>query len=273
MTPSVFADDGPKQQTVPWRSPPAHWKHLSVLIVEDHQAYRALMGWFLQKFEVDHELVCNGQAALTAIAIRHFDLVISDCRMPVLDGYSMAREIRRREAAHNRPRVPIIALTAKLSTDDARRCLEAGMDAWLLKPLTLEQLREVLEQWLPQPLGACASPRSGSLPGAAWHTRAELVKTFGDEEVLNQMLCTLVLEAEADYASLVNACRILDRHAMIDCLHRLTGSLAFFGSTDLDRRAARLIEQVRDQGIRRNWRALKQFDQDLMVYLRYLTDL
>ena len=140
MMPSVFADDAPRQQTVPWRSPPVHWKHLSVLIVEDHQAYRALMGWFLQKFEVDHELVCNGQAALTAIALRHFDLVISDCRMPVLDGYSMAREIRRREAVHSRPRVPIIALTAKLSADDARRCLEAGMDFFLTKPLRREAL-------------------------------------------------------------------------------------------------------------------------------------
>lgn len=273
MTPSVFADDGPKQQTVPWRSPPAHWKHLSVLIVEDHQAYRALMGWFLQKFEIDHELVCNGQAALTAIALRHFDLVISDCRMPVLDGYSMAREIRRREAVHSRPRVPIIALTAKLSPDDARRCLEAGMDAWLLKPLTLEQLRTVLEQWLPQPPGANAHPPATALPRANWPTRAELVKTFGDEQVVNQMLRTLVLEAEADYAGLVEACRIVDRHGLVDCLHRLAGSLAFFGETDLDRCAGELIEQVREHGIRYNSRALQQFDQDLVMYLRYLTDL
>ena len=273
MMPSVFADDAPRQQTVPWRSPPVHWKHLSVLIVEDHQAYRALMGWFLQKFEVDHELVCNGQAALTAIALRHFDLVISDCRMPVLDGYSMAREIRRREAVHSRPRVPIIALTAKLSADDARRCLEAGMDAWLLKPLTLEQLRGVLEQWLPQPPGASTNPPATACAGAHWPTRAELIRTFGDEQVVNQMLRTLVREAEADYAGLVQACRIVDPHALVDCLHRLAGSLAFFGETELDRCAGELIEQVRKHGIRCNSRALQQFDQDLLVYLRYLTDL
>lgn len=203
----------------------------------------------------------------------HFDLVISDCRMLVLDGYSMAREIRRREAVHSRPRVPIIALTAKLSADDARRCLEAGMDAWLLKPLTLEQLRGVLEQWLPQPPGASTNPPATACAAAHWPTRAELIRTFGDEQVVNQMLRTLVREAEADYAGLVQACRIVDPHALVDCLHRLAGSLAFFGETELDRCAGELIEQVRKHGIRCNRRALQRFDQDLLVYLRYLTDL
>ena len=272
MTPSVFADDVPKQQTVAWRSPPAHWKHLSVLIVEDHQAYRALMGWFLQKFELNHELAGNGQAALTAIAVRHFDLVITDCRMPVLDGYSMAREIRRREALHRRPRVPIIALTAKLSADDARRCLEAGMDEWLLKPLPMERLREVLEQWLPQSAGGvCAPPVCATLAG--WPTRADLINTFGDEQVVNQMLLTLLHEAEQDYAGLSDARRALDRLATIDCLHRLAGSLAFLGGTGLDVRAGQLIEQVRDQGVGLNQAQLQQFEKEVLVYLRYLTDL
>lgn len=147
------------------------------------------------------------------------------------------------------------------------------MDAWLLKPLTLEQLRSVLEQWLPQPPGASAHPPSTPVARANWPSRAELIKTFGDEQVVNQMLRTLVLEAEADYADLVKACRIVDPHALVDSLHRLAGSLAFFGETELDRCAGELIEQVRKHGIRCNRRALQQFDQDLLVYLRYLTDL
>ncbi|MGC6368881.1 response regulator [Pseudomonas sp. K2I15] len=272
MRPSVLAGDGPRQQTVPWRAPPAHWQHLSVLVVEDHQAYRALMGWFLQKFGLGYELAGDGQSALSAMSARPFDLVISDCRMPVMDGYSMTREIRRRESADGRLRVPIIALTGKLGPDDARRCLEAGMDDWLPKPLSIEQLRHLLERWLPQPSSVLHGPGT-CLPSLSWPTRAELIKTFGDEQVVNRMLHSLRHETEADYAGLVHACRVLNRHAMIECLHRLVGGLAFLGGTGLDARAGHLIEQVRDHGIRLNWRALQQFEQDLKVYLRYLTDL
>ncbi|MDY7535261.1 response regulator [Pseudomonas sp. Bout1] len=243
-----------------------------MLVVEDHQAYRALMGWFLQKFELAHELVGDGQAGLTAFSRKHFDLVISDCRMPVLDGYSMAREIRRREATHGRGRVPIIAVTAKLGAEDARRCLEAGMDAWVLKPLSLERLRDLLESWLPLPPDAASLPATVT-PAASqpWPTRADLIQTFGDTQVVDQMLRSLVLEADADYARLLNAGRTLDKYAMIECLHRLAGSLAFLGGTELDGRAAQLIEQVRKNGVQGSRQALQQFEKDVVVYLRYLT--
>jgi len=267
MVPSVLAGGDTKQQAVAWRATPAHWQHLNVLVAEDHQAYRALMGWFLQKFGLAYELAADGQAALTAFSQRHFDLVISDCRMPLLDGYSLAREIRRREAAYGRERVPIIALTAKLGPDDARRCLEAGMDAWVLKPLSLERLRELLEGWLPQ---AASQPVVFPVP---WPTRGGLIETFGDEQVVQQMLRSLLQEADADYAGLIHARRSLDRHGIAERLHRLAGSLSFLGTTELDERAARLIDQVREQGIHSHWQTLQQFEKDVLVYLRYLTDL
>lgn len=267
-----MAGDGPKHGA-PSCSPPAHWAALSVLIVEDHQAYRALMGWFLQKLGLGYELVANGELALNAMALRDFDLVISDCRMPVLDGYCMAREIRRREAARGCRRVPIIALTARLTPDDARRCLEAGMDAWLLKPLSLEGLHEALELWLPQPPCEGASAPLSAPGRARWPTRPELVETFGDEQLVSQMLRILLREAERDYAVLVHACLRLDKEGLSECLHRLVGGLVFLGGTDLDCRASQLIERIHDHGIRRNWRELKAFERDLMEYLQYLTDL
>jgi len=256
---------------VPGSISPAHWQHLKVLVVEDHPTYRTLMSLFLQKFGLSHEVVCNGQLALNACALSHFDLVISDCRMPVMDGYSMAREIRRRERAGGCQRVPIIALTANPGPDDYRRCEEAGMDAWLPKPLTLDQLRSVLEQWLPLP-GVGVDTYS-PLVQSPWPTRADLIATFGDEQMVNQMLHSLRAEADADFAGLARACHLLDRAAAIECLHRLVGGLVFLGGVDLDTRAVKLIEQVRDHGIALNQRELQQFEKDVMVYLRYLTDL
>ncbi|MBK5439640.1 response regulator [Pseudomonas sp. TH32] len=272
MVPSVFAGDGPNRQTPAWRSPPAHWRLLSVLVVDDHQTYRALMGWFLQKFELAHVLVENGQAALSTMAHRRFDLVISDCRMPVMDGYSMTREIRHRERTDGRERVPVIALTGKLGPDDARRCLEAGMDDWLLKPLSQERLREVLERWLPQRPGEVRHPFSEA-PQKNWPTRAGLIEMFGDGQVVDLMLGSLLREADSDYASLVCAFRKQDRQGTLECLHRLAGSLAFLGGTDLDTRAGHLIDRVRDHGVLVNRRDLQRFEKELIVYLRYLADL
>lgn len=255
-----------------WGDPPAHWRNLCVLVAEDHATYGALMGWFLQKFGLDHEWVCDGQAAVEAGERRHFDLVISDCRMPVMDGYAMARQVRLRERTEGLPRVPIIALSAQLEADDLQRGLEAGMDAWLLKPVSAQRLREVLEHWLPGPSRRADGPSAPSVQ-VHWPTRAELIETFGDEHVVNRLLHSLLHEANKDYAGLLQACRTLDRQATLDCLHRLVGSLAFLAGSEPGPLAGGLVEGVREHGIVLNQRALQQFEQDVIVYLRYLTDL
>ncbi|HCT08193.1 MAG TPA: response regulator, partial [Pseudomonas sp.] len=70
-----------------------------VLVVDDHCTYRLLLGSLLEKLAVAYQCCCDGQQALHALATEHFDLVISDCRMPVMDGYTLTRELRRREQA------------------------------------------------------------------------------------------------------------------------------------------------------------------------------
>ena len=77
--------------------PPPHWQYLNVLVVEDHSAYRLLLGWLLQKLGLGHALVTDGFMGLDTFTNRPFDLVISDCRMPFMDGYSMTRAIRQHE--------------------------------------------------------------------------------------------------------------------------------------------------------------------------------
>ncbi len=272
MSPRGPAGHGPAPHASPWGSPPAHWCNLSVLVADDHATYGALMGWFLHKFGLDHEVVGDGHRAVIASGLRSFDLVISDCRMPVMDGYAMARQMRLREQIEGRQRVPIIALTAHLTADDLQRGLEAGMDAWLLKPLSAQRLREVLEHWLPSPSGRAHGPATRVVQ-ARWPTRAELIQTFGDEQVVNQMLHSLVHEANKDYAGLLHACSTQDRQAALDHLHRLLGSLAFFAGTEPDPSTGHLIEGVREHGVVFNQRALQQFEQEVIVYLRYLTDL
>lgn len=180
----VLSSQGPSRERIASTETPPHWQHLSVLVAEDHPTYRALMGWLLQKLGLHHELFSDGRLALAAICERPFDLVITDCQMPRMDGYRMVRAIRLLEHIKARVHVPVIALTANLVHDDPQRCRNAGMDAWLLKPLTLAQLREVLMHWLPgNPVVAPLSNPS-AMP-IAGPTRDSLIATFGSSLVVS----------------------------------------------------------------------------------------
>ena len=257
------------RELTPSTALPPHWQHLKVLVVEDHSAYRALMGWFLHKLGLGHQLAVDGLDGLAALAEYPYDLVISDCQMPVMDGYSMSRAIRRRECANASARVPIIALTGNLVDDDPQRCREAGMDAWLLKPLTFDQLREVLALWLPGPPVTAPVYRLS----ARWPTRAGLIDTFGDAQVVSQMLASLLCEAQEDSAALFQARLASDVPSTVERLHRLVGSLAFLGMAELEVRGMSLIDQVHAQGIRPSTPALEAFERELRDYLTYLGSL
>jgi two-component system sensor histidine kinase EvgS len=87
--------------------------------------------------------------------------VITDCRMPVLDGFGFTRLLREREGRTGQPRLTVLALTASVLDDDARRCREAGMDEVLAKPLSLATLRAALLRWLPQAQGQRSRSRCG----------------------------------------------------------------------------------------------------------------
>ncbi|WP_339440239.1 response regulator [Pseudomonas proteolytica] len=243
--------------------PPA--PHLNVLVVDDHSAYRAMLGCFLQKLGVAHQSVADGRQGLLAVINRPSDLIISDCQMPEMDGYRMARAIRQHERRKGLKRVPIIALTANLQNDDPQRCRDAGMDAWLLKPLALEQLHAVLVRWLPGTFSAWGRPSAGT-----WPTRAQLVQTFGNEQVVDQMLPGLLDEAWEDFAILEQACCTLSTLLTAQRLHRLVGSLAFLGGTDLELRGVKLIELVHADGVLAHAPALQAFRADLRRCLEYL---
>lgn len=249
-----------------------HWQQLSVLVVEDHSAYRLLLGWLLQKLGLGHELTTDGFMGLVAFTSRPFDLVISDCRMPFMDGYSMACAIRQHERDHGLRRVPIIALTANLQNDSPQRCRDAGMDDWLLKPLTLEQLHAVLVRWLPGADGRHAG-QVPTAPVVSWPTRASLVTLFGSDLIVDQLLETLLIEAWDDQRVLRHASSTLNASLTAERLHRLVGSLVFLGGAGLEASAVRLIAQVQCDGVAAHKVALELFQARLCAYLEYLSEL
>ena len=119
----------------------------SVLLVEDNPVNLLIAHEMLQSLGLEVIEAENGSQALARIESHAFDLVLMDCQMPVMDGYTAARHIRERELQFGLARLPIVALTANAFDDDARRTEEAGMDAHLSKPYTRAQLRAVLARW------------------------------------------------------------------------------------------------------------------------------
>ena len=144
-----------------------------VLIVEDNPINRKVLMAQLQRIGIQVESSENGQAAVAAIeAGLAPDLVLMDCRMPIMDGFEATRQIRLLEGTSGRARLPIIAVTANAFADDREKCLSAGMDDFLAKPVNISDLRNKLAQWLPQEqLGAAAS---GNSKTAVAHELAQL---------------------------------------------------------------------------------------------------
>ncbi|MER2583364.1 MAG: response regulator, partial [Candidatus Competibacter sp.] len=96
------------------------------------------------------EVAANGQEAIENVTRNPYDLILMDCQMPVLDGFAATAAIRRWEQTENRPRLPIVALTANVIKGFQEQCLEAGMDDYLSKPFGQEQLIAKLDRWLPK---------------------------------------------------------------------------------------------------------------------------
>lgn len=118
-----------------------------VLLVEDNRVNRTIALKLLDKMGVEAVMAEDGQQAVDAVEKEEFDLILMDCQMPVMDGYDATLAIRRREEETGR-RVPIVALTASARESDRQRCLDVGMDGFLSKPLTVNELRAGVLKWL-----------------------------------------------------------------------------------------------------------------------------
>ena len=119
---------------------------VSVLVAEDDLVNQMVVEEMLKLLGCEVDVVGDGAAACRAVAESRYDLVFMDCHMPVMDGYEAARRIRHDEQRHGR-RTTIVALTADALDSDRERCLTAGMDAFMTKPVSSSQLSATIERW------------------------------------------------------------------------------------------------------------------------------
>jgi len=118
-----------------------------VLIVEDNIVNQKVACRLLERFGLRTDVAANGQEAVEMAALAPYGLILMDCQMPEMDGYEATREIRRREGSTRQ--VAVIAMTAEAVAGSRERCLEAGMDDYISKPVRMDELYRALSRWLP----------------------------------------------------------------------------------------------------------------------------
>ena len=129
------------------------------LIVDDNIINQKVAHGMLSKYGIDSDLVANGQEALQMLTDFSYDLVFMDCQMPVMDGYTATQKIRDPESSVQNHGIPVIAMTANTMQGDKEKCLSAGMDDFIPKPIDPVFLLKTLEKWLQNDI-AIASPEA-----------------------------------------------------------------------------------------------------------------
>lgn len=118
-----------------------------ILVAEDNSISTKVIRGMLNKLNLTPDTANNGEEALRAMQAQQYDLVLMDCEMPVLDGFTATQMLREWEAREQQPRTPVVALTAHIMSEHKERARQVGMDGHVAKPVELSQLRELIEHW------------------------------------------------------------------------------------------------------------------------------
>jgi signal transduction histidine kinase/DNA-binding response OmpR family regulator len=219
---------------------------MNVLLVEDHLINQKLAITLLERWGHHVEVADNGQIALEMVANQQFDVILMDMMMPVMDGLEATRRIR---AAETIRRTPIIAMTANAMEADRERCMEAGMDDYLSKPIKAQELRQILQHYSSaRALVSQTRPASlvGTAPQPAFDYLAALRR--GDQEVIEIISEAFVDQWPTELGKIRDGLAAGDLTVVMHTAHALKGTLSMFGAEP----ASALASQMEQCALRRD---------------------
>lgn len=246
-----WASHAPESVAPPRREAPDPTRKARILLVEDNPVNLMVAQRLLQVLGAECDTAGNGEVALQKIEAAQYDLVLMDCQMPVLDGYGATRRWREIEQARRAThRLPIVAMTANAMAGDRQKCLDAGMDDYLPKPVTKGELERCIERWrgaslaVPETLPPLEETAVRSPPVLDDSVLDELREVLGDE--VDKIVQVYLEDAPRLIAQLERAAVGNDPIALRVAAHTLKSSSANVGARTLSDAARDLEHGARD---------------------------
>ncbi|HEY9898041.1 MAG TPA: PAS domain S-box protein [Pantanalinema sp.] len=237
------------EDPAPLRAGRAHFAPRRLLLVEDNPINQRVAQAQLRRLGVEPHVAASGTAALEAFSGDAYDLILMDCQMPLMDGFEATRLIRLHEAPQGR-RVPIVAMTANAMRGDREKCLEAGMDDYLSKPFTQEQLAAVLARWLGDDSPGAAAPPADLDARALPCVDLARLRAVVDPEEAGLLLGLFVESLPEIQARIGDALAREDARALVSVVHELKGTAANLGVAALAAICRRMEETSDWNGLR-----------------------
>ncbi|AMO54790.1 hypothetical protein GZ77_19450 [Endozoicomonas montiporae] len=258
---------------------PSFSSTIRLLLVEDNIVNQKVAVSMLKKIGLtEPDIAADGKEAVSMSQNKEYDLILMDCQMPVMSGYEATGLIRKREQSHRQPRIPIIAMTANAMQGDREKCLAAGMDDYLSKPIKSDTMRDMLSHWLMhdenQPESEPELPVvANSVPneeGADIDTDEPLVDidTFNTlkeimEEAFSSLLDSYFEDAPNLLEELKQAAKAADLEVVIRAAHTLKSSSGNLGATQLAGIASQIEVLGKEGKLQEACRLIPNLEQSL----------
>ena len=227
-----------------------------LLIVDDNAINRLVLSRQLEVLGYQHDQAVNGRDAIAKLESSDYSMIITDCHMPIIDGYKLTRIIRERETlTHQKHRLPILGYTANAMHRAKTQCLDAGMDNLVVKPVTLEQLRSHIEQYLlpaakaPIAANTASSETTSADSGTIidWHSLGQIIGD--DDEFVREVLNDFLLEKTSEARLLGDMLDSANIEEIQRIAHRMKGAAKTIAALPLSS-VCEQIELVAESGNR-----------------------
>jgi CheY-like chemotaxis protein len=253
--PALSSPPAPISTSAPRRS----WR---ILLVEDNPVNQHVAVRTLERMGHVVTVVSNGRAAVEHWQQGQYDVILMDIQMPELDGFEATKLIRQLEA--NRAcRTPIIAMTAHAMKGDRERCLAAGMDDYVAKPVRREELEAALDRVLAQTPMVVETPHPVATPSPLLDRAAALERLGGDAALLAELVSLFQQDAPRLLSDLHAALNQQDAEALRRAAHSLKGAAAYIGATAISETAYRLERLAANGQLAEASRTLQELEQAL----------
>ena len=245
-----------------------------ILLAEDNITNQQVAMNILRKFGYNADIVNNGKEALRALEKIPYDLLLMDCQMPEMDGYEATGEIRNPTSRVLDHKIPVIAMTAHAMKGDREKCMEAGMNDYLCKPINPQELLDVIEKWLLK--GGTFKQKESTDADVnskkkIFDKKGLLDRLMGDEDLASKILNDFVNDVPNKLVALKEALNNGDASSVQNHAHNLKGASANVGAIALHEAAQEIEVAVGNGSMEQTAAVISKLDEQFVALRKIIS--